>query len=103
MLTIYPAVALRDAAGPARPRHSRAIEHELAERLASLRNEGKLLEAQRLEQRTLFDLEMIEEIGFCHGIENYCRHLRARARRRRPRRCSTTSRDFLLWWSTRAT
>ena len=41
--------------------------------------EGKLLEAQRLHQRTMFDLEMIKEIGYCHGIENYSRHLTGRA------------------------
>ena len=51
-----------------------AIETELAGRLAWLRREEKLLEAQRLEQRTRFDLEMIREIGFCSGIENYSRH-----------------------------
>jgi excinuclease ABC subunit B len=51
-----------------------AIEAELEERLAWFRREGKLLEAQRLEQRTRFDLEMIREIGFCSGIENYSRH-----------------------------
>ena len=51
------------------------IRSELGERLAVLRREDKLLEAQRLEQRTLFDLEMIEELGYCSGIENYSRHL----------------------------
>ena len=55
------------------------IRAELAERLAYLRSEGKLLEAQRLEQRTQFDLEMLAEMGFCHGIENYSRHLDGRA------------------------
>ncbi len=53
----------------------RDIEAELAERLAELRAEGKLLEAQRLEQRTLYDIEMMREIGYCAGIENYSRHL----------------------------
>jgi len=56
-----------------------AIEVELAARLAWLRREEKLLEAQRLEQRTRFDLEMIREIGFCSGIENYSRHFTGRA------------------------
>ncbi|HJN72937.1 MAG TPA: excinuclease ABC subunit UvrB [Myxococcota bacterium] len=51
------------------------IREELLERLGTLRVEDKLLEAQRLEQRTLFDLEMIEELGYCSGIENYSRHL----------------------------
>ncbi len=52
-----------------------AIREELAERLETLHKENKLLEAQRLEQRTMFDLEMIEELGYCSGIENYSRHL----------------------------
>ena len=56
-----------------------AIKAELEERLAQLRNERKLLEAQRLEQRTYFDLEMLAEMAFCQGIENYSRHLDGRA------------------------
>ena len=51
------------------------IRDELDERLATFRDEGKLLEAQRISARTRFDLEMIEEVGFCPGIENYSRHL----------------------------
>jgi excinuclease ABC subunit B len=51
------------------------IKEELRERLAVLTAEGKLVEAQRLEQRTRFDLEMLQELGFCKGIENYSRHL----------------------------
>jgi excinuclease ABC subunit B len=54
------------------------IQVELGERLAVLEAEGKLLERQRLEQRTRFDLEMLKEIGYCHGIENYSRHLSGR-------------------------
>ena len=54
------------------------IKKELEERLAVLRSENKLLEAQRLEQRTRFDLEMMEEVGYCSGIENYSRHLTGR-------------------------
>lgn len=54
------------------------IEQELEERLAVLRSEEKLLEAQRLEQRTRYDLEMMREMGFCSGIENYSRHLTLR-------------------------
>lgn len=54
------------------------IEKELEERLALLRSEDKLLEAQRLEQRTRYDLEMMREMGFCSGIENYSRHLTLR-------------------------
>jgi excinuclease ABC subunit B len=55
-----------------------AIREELLERLQQLRAEGKLLEAQRLEMRTTYDLEMLEEMGFCSGIENYSRHLDGR-------------------------
>jgi excinuclease ABC subunit B len=55
------------------------IKTELVERLAELEAEGKLLERQRLEQRTRFDLEMLQEIGYCHGIENYSRHLSGRS------------------------
>jgi excinuclease ABC subunit B len=54
------------------------IEQELEERLKELREQGKLLEAQRLEQRTRYDLEMMREMGFCSGIENYSRHLTLR-------------------------
>ena len=55
------------------------VQEELEERLVELRQHGKLLEAQRLEQRTRFDLEMIRELGYCSGIENYSRHLSGRA------------------------
>jgi excinuclease ABC subunit B len=55
------------------------IESELEEQLAKLRAQGKLLEAQRLEQRTKYDLEMLREVGYCAGIENYSRHLSQRA------------------------
>ena len=51
------------------------IQEELGERLGFLRQKNRLLEAQRLEQRTIFDMEMLRELGFCHGIENYSRHL----------------------------
>ncbi len=57
----------------------RDIEVELEERLAELKAQGKLLEAQRLEQRTKYDLEMLREVGYCGGIENYSRHLSQRA------------------------
>ncbi|MFN3920168.1 MAG: excinuclease ABC subunit UvrB [Methylohalobius sp.] len=56
-----------------------SIRQELRERLGELRRQGKLVEAQRLEQRTRFDLEMILEVGYCSGIENYSRHLSGRA------------------------
>ena len=55
------------------------IEHELQERLAYFEKEGKLLEAQRLRMRTSYDLEMMQEVGFCNGIENYSRHIDGRA------------------------
>jgi excinuclease ABC subunit B len=54
------------------------VHEELGERLRFLRGRGRLLEAQRLEQRTLFDMEMLREIGYCHGVENYSRHLSGR-------------------------
>ncbi len=56
-----------------------SIEEELEERLEELRSQEKLLEAQRLEQRTKYDIEMLREMGFCQGIENYSRHLSGRA------------------------
>ncbi len=56
----------------------RDIQEELGVRLDELRRAGKLLEAQRLEQRTRFDIEMMEEMGYCQGIENYSRHLTGR-------------------------
>ncbi|MBN1664944.1 MAG: excinuclease ABC subunit UvrB [Deltaproteobacteria bacterium] len=55
-----------------------AIREELGERLRELKGQNKLLEAQRLEQRTHFDIEMMEEMGYCQGIENYSRHLTGR-------------------------
>ncbi|MHB1502258.1 MAG: excinuclease ABC subunit UvrB [Candidatus Dormibacteria bacterium] len=69
----------------------RAIEDELEQRLRELEVEGKLLEAQRLRQRTLFDLEMMRETGSCAGIENYSRHLTGRQEGERP----FTLMDFL--------
>jgi len=56
----------------------KSIKAELSERLEVLYREGKLLEAQRLQERTRFDLEMLLELGFCHGIENYSRHIDGR-------------------------
>lgn len=60
------------------------IEQELEERLKELKSSNKLLEAQRLEQRTRYDLEMLSEMGFCQGIENYSRHLSGREAGSRP-------------------
>ncbi len=56
-----------------------SIEKELEDQLAKFKEEGKLLEAQRLEQRTRYDIEMMNEIGFCQGIENYSQHISGRA------------------------
>ncbi|AAM72772.1 MAG TPA: excinuclease ABC subunit B [Chlorobaculum sp.] len=61
-----------------------AIENELAERLNALRAEEKLVEAQRLEERTRYDLEMMKELGYCSGIENYARHIAGRKPGERP-------------------
>ena len=75
--TIYP--ASHYVTGAARMKQATlAIREELRERLKELREQRKLLEAQRLEQRTLYDLELLEEMGFCPGIENYSRHLTGR-------------------------
>ena len=57
----------------------KSIEHELNDRLKELRSNEKLLQAQRLEARTRYDMEMLLEVGYCHGIENYSRHLSDRA------------------------
>ncbi|QNE89486.1 excinuclease ABC subunit UvrB [Corynebacterium incognita] len=74
---IFPATHY--VAGPERMEKAIAdIKEELAERLADLENRGKLLEAQRLRMRTEYDLEMIEQVGFCSGIENYSRHIDGR-------------------------
>ncbi|MBT2533800.1 excinuclease ABC subunit B [Arthrobacter sp. ISL-48] len=67
-------------AGPERMgRAITAIEDELAERLAMLEGQNKLVEAQRLRMRTTYDLEMMQQMGFCNGIENYSRHIDGRA------------------------
>src|SRR5256886_1294298 len=67
------------------------VQEELEERLAFLKPKNRLLEAQRLEQRTLFDMEMLRELGYCHGIENYSRHLTGR----RPGESPPTLIDYL--------
>ena len=67
------------ATKPTLDRAIRDIQEELRERIQFLRAGNKLVEAQRIEQRTLFDIEMMEEMGFCQGIENYSRHLDGRA------------------------
>ena len=76
-ITIYP--ARHYVTAPERlQRALKSIQEELQERLQVLREENKLLEAQRLEQRTLYDLEMLRNTGFCNGIENYSRHIDGR-------------------------
>ncbi|OIO35571.1 MAG: excinuclease ABC subunit B [Candidatus Omnitrophica bacterium CG1_02_44_16] len=80
---IYPAkhyIVSQDAIEAA----SNAILIEMDDRLRELRSQNKLLQAQRLEQRTKYDMEMIREVGYCHGIENYSRHLSFRAQGSRP-------------------
>ncbi|NVJ12969.1 excinuclease ABC subunit UvrB [Myxococcus sp. AM010] len=77
-IVIFPAshyVAEEDV----RRRAIQTIRDELSEQLQAFKREGKLLEAQRLEQRAMFDLEMIEQVGYCSGIENYSRHFSGRA------------------------
>ena len=83
LVTIYPAkhfVTPKDQLH----RATASIEEELRWRLAILRNEGMMLEAQRLEQRTIFDIEMLKEIGYCSGVENYSRHMDGRPPGSRP-------------------
>ena len=74
------------------------IRAELQQRLAELRSEGKLLEAQRLQARTMYDIEMIQEVGYCSGIENYARHLAGLSPGARPYTLiDYFPRDFLLF------
>ena len=83
-LTIYPAkifVTPKDQIEKA----IKTIEEELIWRLAVLRDNGKMLEAHRLEQRTMFDIEMLREVGYCSGVENYSRHLTGAAPGERPK------------------
>jgi len=76
-LRIFPATHY--VAGPERMAHAiSTIEQELEQRLAELEGQGKLLEAQRLRMRTNYDVEMMRQVGFCSGIENYSRHIDAR-------------------------
>jgi excinuclease ABC subunit B len=77
-ITIYPATHYVTTVD-IREKAIRNIKEEVKERIEYFRSENKLLEAQRIEERTLFDLEMMMEMGYCHGIENYSRHLTGRA------------------------
>jgi excinuclease ABC subunit B len=82
-LAIYPAKHFITSR-PQLEQALKAIEKELEERLEEFRSQNKLLEAQRLETRTRYDLEMLREIGYCSGIENYSRHLTGRKPGERP-------------------
>ncbi len=82
-VTIYPAKQFVTTAEKLRPALL-AIREELGGRIAEFEKQGKLLEAQRIKMRTEYDLEMMEEMGFCSGIENYSRHLARRAPGSRP-------------------
>src|SRR6476660_2626539 len=82
-VTIYPGKQFVTPAEKLRPALL-AIREELSERIAWFEKHGKLLEAQRLKMRTEYDLEMMEEMGFCSGIENYSRHLSGRVPGSRP-------------------
>ena len=82
-VTIYPGKQFVTPAEKLRPALL-AIREELGDRIALFEKQGKLLEAQRLKMRTEYDLEMMEEMGFCSGIENYSRHLSGRAPGSRP-------------------
>ena len=75
---IFPASHYATPAGDDARARCESIRDELKDRLEELSQQGKLLERQRLEQRTMYDLEMIEQMGFCSGIENYSRHLTGR-------------------------
>src|SRR5204863_9224236 len=77
---MYVFPATHYVAGPERmERAIRGIELELADRLAELERQGKLLEAQRLRMRTTYDIEMMRQVGSCSGIENYSRHIDGRS------------------------
>lgn len=77
-IQIFPATQY--ANGPERTKHAiQTIQEELDEQLATFKKEGKLLEAQRLQQRTSYDLEMLSQVGTCAGVENYSRHFDQRA------------------------
>ena len=82
-ISIYPAKHFVTSQ-PNLERAMNSIRVELDERMAELKGRGQLLEAQRLEQRTRFDLEMMREVGYCSGIENYSRHMDGRAPGARP-------------------
>ncbi len=77
-ITVYPATHYVTST-EIRDKAIKSIREELKQRIEEFRNNNKLIEAQRIDERTLFDLEMMIEMGYCHGIENYSRHLTGRA------------------------
>ena len=77
-ITVYPATHYVTST-EIRDKAIKGIREELKQRIEEFRNNNKLIEAQRIDERTLFDLEMMIEMGYCHGIENYSRHLTGRA------------------------
>ena len=83
--SIFVFPATHYVAGPERTERAiTGIESELETQLASMERQGKLLEAQRLRMRTTYDIEMMRQVGFCSGIENYSRHIDGRGRRHSP-------------------
>ena len=101
-LYVFPATHY--VAGPERmERAIKGIEEELAEQVAHFQRNGQLLEAQRLQMRTSYDVEMMRQVGSCSGIENYSMHIDGRSRGARPTASSTTSPRTSCWWSTSPT
>jgi hypothetical protein len=90
--TVYPKTHYATRASACSPRSRRSRPSCCASGWSSCTRQNKLVEAQRLSQRTQFDLEMMAEVGYCNGIENYSRHLTGPRRASRRRRCSITCR-----------
>ncbi|MBN1904835.1 MAG: excinuclease ABC subunit UvrB [Deltaproteobacteria bacterium] len=96
-ITIYPATHYVTSA-EIRDKAIKGIREEMKQRVEEFRNNNKFIEAQRIEERTLFDLEMMIEMGYCHGIENYSRHLTGRSRGEAPPTLlDYFPKDFLLF------
>ena len=103
MITFYPAKQFVTPADKLN-RALRTIRDELDQRIIELESQSKLLEAQRLKMRTEYDLEMLQEMGFCNGIENYSRHLCGPAAGiKAVTRCWIFSRRITCWWWTSRT
>ncbi|NLD38733.1 MAG: excinuclease ABC subunit UvrB, partial [Desulfatiglans sp.] len=96
-ITIYPATHYVTSA-EIRDKAIKGIREEMKQRVEEFRNNNKFIEAQRIEERTLFDLEMMIEMGYCHGIENYSRHLTGRGQGEAPPTLlDYFPKDFLLF------